>query len=88
MSASNQPRIPCFYITLYWFPSYLEHWIRLMDPLAQLIMQQPADQWFLYGSFYTLAVMIMGLRMIVYKYRHNRYHQIRTYSIIFFQLGF
>jgi Pyruvate/2-oxoacid:ferredoxin oxidoreductase delta subunit len=80
--------ITVFYIILYWFHSYLEHWIRLMDPLAQLIMHQPADQWFLYGTFYTLAVMIMGLRMIVYKYRHNRYHQIRTYSIIFFQLGF
>jgi Pyruvate/2-oxoacid:ferredoxin oxidoreductase delta subunit len=80
--------ITSFYIILYWFPSYLEHWIRLMDPLAHLIMHQPADQWFLYGTFYTLAILIMGLRMIVYKYRHNRYHQIRTYSIMFFQLGF
>jgi Pyruvate/2-oxoacid:ferredoxin oxidoreductase delta subunit len=80
--------ITAFYILLYWFPASLENWIRLVDPLAYLIMQQPADQWFLYGAFYTLAILIMGLRMIFYKYRHNRYHQIRTISIMFFQLGF
>ena len=77
-----------FYIVLYWYPQYLENWIRLVDPLAYLIMKQPADQWFLYGTFYTLSILIMGLRMIIYKYRHNRYHQIRTASIMFFQLGF
>jgi Pyruvate/2-oxoacid:ferredoxin oxidoreductase delta subunit len=77
-----------FYVILYWFPEWLENWIRLVDPLALLLMQQPADQWFLYGTFYTLAVLIMGLRMIFYKYRHNRYHQVRTVSIMFFQLGF
>ncbi len=77
-----------FYIVLYWYPEYLENWIRLVDPLAYLISHQPADQWFLYGTFYTLAILIMGLRMIIYKYRHNRYHQIRTGSIMFFQLAF
>jgi ferredoxin-type protein NapH len=77
-----------FYIVLYWYPQYLENWIRFMDPLAYLIMKQPADQWFLYGTFYTISIFIMGLRMILYKYRHNRYHQIRTSSIMFFQLGF
>lgn len=77
-----------FYVVLYWFPQYMENWIRLVDPLAYLIMNQPADQWFLYGTFYTLSILIMGLRMIIYKYPHNRYHQIRTASIMFFQLGF
>jgi len=77
-----------FYVLLYWFPGILTNWIRLADPLARIIMQQPADQWFLYGTFYTLAILIMGLRMIIYKYRHNRYHQVRTGSIMFFQLGF
>jgi Pyruvate/2-oxoacid:ferredoxin oxidoreductase delta subunit len=77
-----------FYVVLYWFPNLLENWIRLMDPLAYLIMNQPADQWFLYGSFYTISVLTMGIYMIIYKYRHNRYHQIRTLSIMFFQLGF
>jgi len=77
-----------FYVVLYWYPQYLENWIRLVDPLSYLIMNQSADQWFLYGTFYTISILIMGLRMIIYKYRHNRYHQIRTASIIFFQLGF
>jgi Pyruvate/2-oxoacid:ferredoxin oxidoreductase delta subunit len=77
-----------FYIVLYWFPDILENWIRMMDPLAYSIYGKPADQWFLYGTFYTLAVLVMGIRMIVYKYRHNRYHQIRTLSVMFFQLGF
>ena len=77
-----------FYVVLYWFPEYLENWIRLVDPLAYLIMNQPADQWFLYGTFYSISILIMGLRMIIYKYPHNRYHQIRTGSIMFFQLGF
>jgi ferredoxin-type protein NapH len=77
-----------FYIVLYWFPEYLENWIRLADPLAYLIMNQPADQWFLYGMFYSISILIMGLRMIIYKYPHSRYHQIRTGSIMFFQLGF
>jgi len=77
-----------FYVVLYWYPQYLENWIRLVDPLSYLIMNQSADQWFLYGTFYTISIIIMGLRMIIYKYRHNRYHQIRTASIIFFQLGF
>jgi polyferredoxin len=77
-----------FYVLLYWFPEYLENWIRLVDPLAYLIMNQPADQWFLYGMFYSISILIMGLRMIIYKYPHNRYHQIRTGSIMFFQLGF
>jgi Pyruvate/2-oxoacid:ferredoxin oxidoreductase delta subunit len=77
-----------FYVLLYWFPEPLHNWIRLADPLSYLIVRQPADQWFLYGIFYTLAILIMGLRMIIYKYRHNAYHRVRTASIMFFQLGF
>ena len=80
--------ITIFYIILYWYPALLENWIRLVDPLSYLISGIPADQWFLYGTFYTLAVMVMGFRMIFFKYRHNRYHQIRTVSIMFFQFGF
>ena len=75
-----------FYVALYWYPHLLENWIRMMDPLAYLIYGAPADQWFLYGTFYSLSVLVMGIRMMVYKYRHNRYHQVRTLSIIFFQL--
>jgi len=77
-----------FYIILYWTPGLLENWIRLVDPLSFLIVGQPADQWFLYGTFYTLAILVMGMRMILVKYRHNNYHIVRTLSIMFFQLGF
>ena len=76
-----------FYIILYWFPSYLVGLIRMMDPLSQLLRNKEADQWFLYGAFYTLAIFIMGIRFIG-KYRYSRYHVIRTISVMFFQLGF
>jgi len=46
-----------------------------------------ADQWFLYGTLYTAAVGVLGVRMAM-KYRHNRYQLVRTSSVFFFQLGF
>jgi ferredoxin-type protein NapH len=76
-----------FYFALYWFPELIKNWIVLVNPLSYLLKGQPADRWFLYGTFYTLAVLVMGTRMII-KYRHNRYHIIRTCSVMFFQLGF
>lgn len=79
--------ITAFYVFLYWFPSFIENWIRLVDPLSNFLRGENADRWFLYGTFYTLAVLFMGLKMII-KYRHSRYHIIRTLSVMFFQLGF
>ena len=76
-----------FYVILYWFPHLIENWTRLVDPLSYTLRGKPANQWFLYGTFYTVAVLVMGIRMIV-KYRHSRYHIIRTCSVMFFQLGF
>ncbi|HQS50756.1 MAG TPA: 4Fe-4S binding protein [Daejeonella sp.] len=76
-----------FYIILYWFPYYLEGLIRTMDPLSMMLRNKASDQWFLYGAFYTLAVLIMGMRFIA-KYKFSRYHIIRTISVMFFQLGF
>ena len=76
-----------FYILLYWHASALEGGIRLLDPLSQALRGAPANQWFLYGFLYTLAVLVMGSRMAM-KYRHNRYQLIRTASVSFFQLGF
>ncbi|MBL7996413.1 4Fe-4S binding protein [bacterium] len=76
-----------FYIVLYWFPELISNWIRLVDPLSLILRGKSADQWFLYGTFYTLAVLVMGTRMIV-KYRHSRYQILRTSSVMFFQLGF
>ncbi len=74
-----------FYILLYWFPSTLEHLIRATDPLSYTLRGSAADQWFMYGTLYTLAVLIMGIRAIL-KYRHSRYQMIRTASVMFFQL--
>lgn len=76
-----------FYILLYWYPEYIVNMIILADPVSQLLRNQPADRWFLYGFLYTLVVIVMGIRMFI-KYRHSRYHLVRTFSIIFFQFGF
>lgn len=76
-----------FYVLVYWFPDALVHLVRVTDPLSQAIRAKEADQWFLYGAMYTLAVIIMGVRALL-KYRHSRYQVIRTLSVIFFQLGF
>jgi len=76
-----------FYIIIYWFPFMLEGLIRVFDPLSILLSGKPADQWFMYGLFYTLAVVTMGIRFIA-KNRNSRYHIIRTFSVMFFQLGF
>jgi ferredoxin-type protein NapH len=75
-----------FYIILYWFPYLLEGQIRALDPLSQWLRGKPADHWLLYGTFYTLAILIMGFRAML-KYRHSPYQVIRTISVMFFQLG-
>lgn len=87
--------ITVFYICLYW-RDYWTHLfgrdlfaglVALFDPLSNWLRHAPADQWFVYGTFYTIAVLIMGAKFI-YKYRHNNYQIIRTCSVMFFQLGF
>ncbi len=74
-----------FYVVLYWFPGALEGLIRMVDPLSYTLRGREADQWFLYGTFYTVAVVVMGVRAIL-RYRHNNYQVIRTLSVMFFQL--
>ncbi|SNC64539.1 4Fe-4S binding domain-containing protein [Hymenobacter gelipurpurascens] len=84
-----------FYVLLYWFSSpdeqgnfgFLNSLVHSLDPLSQAIRQRPSDQWFLYGTFYTLAILLMGGRAL-WKYRHSPYQRIRTASVMFFQLGF
>ncbi|MBF9140122.1 4Fe-4S binding protein [Hymenobacter properus] len=84
-----------FYVVLYWFSAddghghfgLLDHLVHPLDGFSQALRGRPADQWFLYGTFYTLAVLLMGARAL-WKYRHSRYHLIRTASVMFFQLGF
>lgn len=84
-----------FYVLLYWFPQYLGHSetgnntgiVALFDPLSQFISGNPASQWFVYGTLYTLAILAFGIKFLM-KYRHNQYERLRTFSVMFFQLGF
>lgn len=85
-----------FYIVLYFYPQYLgltaqgesnKGLVALFDPLSKLLSGNPASQWFVYGTFYTIAVVFFGVKFI-YKYRHNHYQRLRTFSVMFFQLGF
>ncbi len=61
--------------------------VALFDPLSRILSGNPASQWFVYGTLYTVAIIAFGYKFIL-KYRHNRYQQIRTVSVMFFQLGF
>ncbi|NCT19103.1 MAG: FeS-binding protein [Flavobacteriaceae bacterium CG_4_8_14_3_um_filter_34_10] len=84
-----------FYIVLYFFPKYLglqnegpnTGLVSFFDPLSKVLSGNPASQWFVYGTFYTMAVLFFGIKFI-YKYRHNNYQKMRTISVMFFQLGF
>ncbi|MFC6223064.1 4Fe-4S binding protein [Hymenobacter artigasi] len=84
-----------FYVVLYWYSGddgkgnfgLLNNLVHPLDSFSQALRGRPADQWFLYGTFYTLAILLMGGRAL-WKYRHSRYQVIRTASVMFFQLGF
>jgi len=76
-----------FYIILYWFPAYLTNLVLMVDPLSIALSGNSASQWFLYGLIYTLAIVVMGIRMFR-KYKGNAYQTIRTASVMFFQLAF
>jgi hypothetical protein len=60
--------------------------VKTVEPLARAL-GVTTSQWFLYGVLYTLAILVFGVRMFM-KYRHNRYHQVRTASVMFFQAVF
>ncbi|WP_111307922.1 4Fe-4S binding protein [Confluentibacter sediminis] len=85
-----------FYIVLYFYPEYLGQssngesntgLIGLFDPLSNLLSGRPATQWFVYGTLYTVAILIFGYKFIL-KYRNNKYEKLRTFSVMFFQLAF
>ncbi|MFD2514750.1 4Fe-4S binding protein [Pontibacter locisalis] len=75
------------YVLLYWYPEFIVNWTLLVDPLSQILAGGPASQWFFYGTLYTLAILVMGVRMFR-KYRGNKYQLLRTSSVMFFQLSF
>ncbi|MBL4662737.1 MAG: 4Fe-4S binding protein [Flavobacteriaceae bacterium] len=83
-----------FYIILYFYEGLLglsetgnTGLVGLFDPLSRLLSGNPASQWFVYGTLYTLAILTFGVRFI-WKYRHNKYEQLRTVSVMFFQTAF
>jgi len=84
-----------FYIVLYFYPSLLglnsdsanTGVVSLFDPLSVALSGNPASQWFVYGTLYTLAILGFGFKFL-WKYRHNSYQRLRTFSVMFFQLGF
>ncbi len=84
-----------FYVILYFYPQYLGlvkdgdngGIISLFDPLSLMLSGNPASQWFVYGTLYTVAILAFGIKFI-WKYRHNRYEVIRTSSVMFFQTAF
>lgn len=86
-----------FYVCLYWYAGWFgkgtgaeganEGLVAIFDPLSQYFRGKKADQWFLYGTMYSVAILFLGIKFII-KYRHNRYHLIRTIVVIFSQLVF
>ena len=84
-----------FYIVLYFYPQFLglakeganSGLVAFFDPLSNLLSGNPASQWFVYGTLYTLAILSFGIKFL-WKYRHNRYERLRTFSVMFFQLAF
>lgn len=83
-----------FYIILYFYEGLLganpdgnTGLIALFDPLSKFLSGNPASQWFVYGTLYTIAISAFGIKFI-WKYKHNRYEQLRTVSVMFFQTAF
>ncbi|MBL7942493.1 MAG: 4Fe-4S binding protein [Flavobacteriales bacterium] len=83
------------YISLYWYPAWLGYnegrtnsgLVALFDPLSYALKRQPASQWFVYGTLYTIAILLMGIRFLV-RFRHQGYQVRRTLSVMGFQLVF
>lgn len=85
-----------FYIVLYFFAELLglgidgaanTGVIALFDPLSRVLSGNAASQWFVYGTLYTVAILAFGVKFIR-KYKGNRYEQLRTLSVMFFQTAF
>ncbi len=85
-----------FYVLLYWYPQYLglgkdgaanTGLVQMFDGLSMLLNGKAASQWFVYGTLYTVIILILGVKFLV-KYKHNKYQQIRTLSVMFFQTAF
>ena len=83
-----------FYVILYFYgellganPNGNTGIVALFDPLSKFLSGNPASQWFVYGTLYTAGILAFGIKFI-WKYKHNRYEQLRTVSVMFFQTAF
>jgi len=86
-----------FYIILYFYAELLglgqgtdganTGLVGLFDPLSRFLSGNPASQWFVYGTLYTVAIIAFGVKFLM-KYKHNKYEQLRTVSVMFFQTAF
>ncbi len=75
-----------YYVATYWYPEVLGGLVAAFDPLSQAMRGQAANQWFVYGTFYTLAVVVMGARAA--RRWKTPYHVARTVSVAVFQVFF
>ncbi len=57
--------------------------ISLFDPLSKLLSGNPASQWFVYGTLYTLAILVFGYKFML-KYRHNDMNNYEPHRSCFF----
>lgn len=80
--------LTAFYVALYWYPQVIHDagLVALVDPLARWMTGYPADQWFVYTVLYSAVVAVFGVRMAM-RYRHSRYHLVRTASVVVAQVG-
>ncbi len=76
-----------FYVVLYFYPEHMTNWVSLVDPISRALSGSEAGRFFLYGFIYTLCILVMGVRMLIH-YRHSKYQQLRTVSVMFFQTAF
>jgi Pyruvate/2-oxoacid:ferredoxin oxidoreductase delta subunit len=78
-----------FYVIYYWSSNLFgfeifKNLYRFLDPLSHAIRGEPTQSWFFYGTLYTFAVLVTGVRAII-KYRHSRYQVIRTIVVMICQ---
>ncbi len=86
-----------FYVILYFYAEVLglgqgadgtnTGLVALFDPLSFFLKGSQASQWFMYGTLYTVLILAFGIKFM-WKYKHNRYEQLRTASVMFFQTAF
>lgn len=74
-----------FYTLLYWYPAPLAPLVRWCDPLSEALRGVPADSWFLYGTLYSVAVAVMGVRFVK-RWGAQPYQRLRTLSVVLSQV--